>query len=88
MKTDIDLEIEWPDTVFPRPTGEKMGDRKVHTIGLTKREYFAGLAMQALSQNWQHYFTEKDYNCNAHQLIAERSCLIADALLEELSKDD
>lgn len=50
--------------------------------GLTKREYFAALAMQALmvspklSETWE-------YAC---ELRAEVACIMADALIAELNK--
>ena len=44
--------------------------------GLTKREYFAGLAMQGLA-SFEHI---------AIEAIAEQSILLADALLAELDK--
>jgi hypothetical protein len=53
-----------------------------HQPGLTKREYFAGLAMQGvLSQNSKYSPTPK-----LAANIAIRAVQIADALLEELNK--
>ncbi len=48
--------------------------------GLTKREYFAGLAMQSYVNNY--YGTEK----NTMEDMAQRSVKMADALLAELEK--
>ena len=45
--------------------------------GLTKREYFAGLAMQGILADGQ---------TGKLKLIAEDAVKVADALLEELSK--
>ena len=50
-------------------------DRNMY--GLTKREYFAALAMQGFCM-WEAFTPEKD--------VAEASVRQADALLEELSK--
>lgn len=48
--------------------------------GLTKREYFAAMAMQFLAI--------RDQKMTSHwkQDIAENACLIADALIAELNK--
>lgn len=46
--------------------------------GLTKREYFAALAMQSLCNNHHGYYPE---------VVAERAVLAADALIEELNKE-
>ena len=43
--------------------------------GLTKREYFAGLAMQAMVGE-----------CGDEKYIAGQACSIADALIEELNE--
>jgi hypothetical protein len=48
--------------------------------GLTKREYFAGLAMQSYANN---YYSDDE---GSFQIIARRSVKIADYLLEELEK--
>ena len=47
--------------------------------GLTKREYFAGLAMQAMISS-EHYISAST------KLVAECALHYADALLEELDK--
>jgi hypothetical protein len=46
--------------------------------GLTKREYYAGLAMQGIIASKQYLFPAN---------VAEQAILQADALLEELSKE-
>lgn len=56
-------------------------------FGLTKREHFAGLAMQGLYSNpgyMKKYEGEK--YLMQDKIIAEISVKMADALLEELSK--
>ena len=60
---------------------------------LTKREYFAGLFMQALISNPERYkyIAERVKhgmsNREASEKNAHKAVLLADALLEELSKD-
>ena len=55
-------------------------DHTIDTMGLTKREYFAGLAMQGiLSTGDSTYTPSADY-------YAKKAVLAADALLLELSK--
>ena len=49
------------------------------TTGLTKREYFAGLAMQGIISSG----IPNGIGCSAHQSVE-----YADALLEELSKTE
>lgn len=46
--------------------------------GLTKREYFAGLAMQGLLAGRTHYGDED---------IGFKACRLADTLIAELAKD-
>ena len=52
-----------------------------HGSGLTKREYFAGLAMQGL-------IAAQTYSVTDINLAARHSANCADALLEELSKTE
>ena len=57
---------------------------EVHTCsGLTKREYFAGLAMQGILAN---NAANRDYD-GAEEQMARWAIYNADALLEELSKE-
>jgi predicted oxidoreductase (fatty acid repression mutant protein) len=49
------------------------------TMGLTKREYFAGLAMQGICANVQHWSRNTDD-------IMRASIRMADELLKELKK--
>lgn len=51
-----------------------------YTNGLTKREYFAALAMQGQLSNPESW-------CVADEKIAEWSRMMADALIQELSHD-
>ena len=50
--------------------------------GLTKREYFAGLAMQGLCANSQENSPAGDW-----KTVARDAALAADALLAELEKE-
>jgi hypothetical protein len=59
---------------------EVSGQPNGHLLGLTKREYFAGLAMQGIMANQNLTSTEND-------TIAKWSVEIADALLAELEKE-
>lgn len=45
-------------------------------LGLTKREYFAAMAMQSIAATWDGHIAE----------MAARSVVVADALLKELAK--
>lgn len=59
-----------------------------HQLGLTKREYFAGLAMQGLLTRVPERDNNKvDLGILESIRIVEESVLIADALLKELEKD-
>jgi hypothetical protein len=65
---------------------EELSDRFIDGVevcaGLTKREHFAGLAMQA---NIIHHGTHGGYSFSEKQ-CAEHSIAQADALLKELEK--
>ena len=50
-----------------------------HQAGLTKREYFAALAMQGICMNIQNWSRNRDE-------AAEAAVKMADALLKELEK--
>ena len=66
-----------------RPATEKEikeGIYLVHKEGLTKREYFAAMAMQGMTSNC--------YKDHPDQHIAESSVLLADALIEALNKTE
>lgn len=56
---------------------EKIGDH--YFYGLTKREYFAGLAMQGLCANGH-------YGNLQNELLAEEALSISDALIAEMNK--
>lgn len=55
--------------------------------GLTKREYFAAMAMQGmLSSRWVADFASDCLSTEMHSGIAKSSLAYADALLKELEK--
>ena len=55
--------------------------------GLTKREYFAGLAMQGLLSNAGHVQTFSGNNPNpVETYVAELSIKLSDELLKQLEK--
>lgn len=56
------------------------GVEHVFSHGLTKREYFAAMAMQGMLANSAEGNTEWDYNT-----IAKHSCIAADALVEQMN---
>lgn len=70
MKTDPNSLIQ---NVFK-------GDGQGHYIGLTKREYFAALAMQGLAGN-------NNLSEASADSIIEWSVIMADTLVAELNKD-
>jgi hypothetical protein len=54
-------------------------DRTYGDTGLTKREYFAAMAMQGILSNQHGYFLE-------HDKLSEYALSCADALIVELNK--
>lgn len=59
-----------------------------HQLGLTKREYFAGLAMQGLlTRVPKRHGGETDLGLQEMKRIVEESVTISDALLVELEKN-
>lgn len=72
----------------------KNGEQPINSIvmentlpGLTKREYFAGLAMQALISNSSIVPRIQPDNGKDLQLLSTASVSIADELLEQLEND-
>jgi hypothetical protein len=57
-----------------------MGNSEMENMGLTKREYFAGLAMQGLATK-----KPSDHEDDITRIV-RTSILLSDALLEELEK--
>lgn len=66
-----------------------LGAVKVKTSGITKREYFAGLAMNGILAKEAHgerIFNENEGNHSQRTIIAKASVRMADELLAELEK--
>lgn len=58
-------------------------------LGLSKREWLAGMAMQCMSQDLERYFLEPEHQlANKMIFIAAHAVRLADALLKELEKKD
>ena len=74
-----------PDDYLPLKDGEKTG-LEVKFGGLTKREYFAALAMQGLlTRAPNRHNGETDLGILECKRIAEEAVIMADKLLVELS---
>lgn len=58
--------------------------------GLTKREYFAAMAMQGILATTPHDYSDGRYNVNGgylcHESVAKDAVECADALIEALNK--
>lgn len=67
------------DAAFARPCGQNEEKFNHGTPGLTKLEWFAGLALQGLSASTEGSFPSKN--------IAECSVRLAKALIDELNKE-
>lgn len=78
-----------PQTIEPSDNLERQSQslglecNSTHYLGLTKREHFAGLAMQGLLAN---ELIVDVLTGKANQWVAEHSVLLSDALLKELGK--
>lgn len=72
-----------PAFPLPRPI-----DEMVPNTGLTKREYFAGLAMQGLvaREGWSERIMEEGGDKSLCIYIAAASIKMADELLKQLSQ--
>lgn len=84
------------DGAYPLPYSEEIA----HSFGLTKREYFAAMAMQGLMANPERYkYVVKKMDINRHvnespwsheeatRHNAEKAVYLADALIEALNKE-
>ena len=54
-------------------------------FGLSKREHFAGLAMQNIINRYNPW-EDGDFDSSEYQICAENAVGLADALLKELDK--
>ena len=83
-------ESAYPSEKYVYNAHPMLGDVKVNikTTGLTKREYFAGLAMQGLYSNheWAKNLTEDDWDEYKERLVSS-SIEIADELLKQLENE-
>lgn len=74
------------ESAFPVFLQEGLSCNSHVDVGLTKREYFAGLAMQGLLTN---YFNNLQYgNHTDYPMVHEIAVRCADDLLLELSKEN
>lgn len=70
------------------PLMQIFDDERVAHGGFSKRELFAGMAMQGLLSNPALLQTLKNINpAGRHQSMAETALLAADALILELNKE-
>lgn len=76
------------EPAFPGPVQFSDYDATIIGEGLTKREYFAALAMQGLfaSEIVTQAISEESSNTGFNTLMARAACSMADALIEELNK--
>jgi len=74
-------EPAFPDNFAVGPQGDLYSSNDTGYGGLTKREYFAGLAMQGLINHGSHN------RGLASGAFAEDAVIIADALLKELERE-
>jgi hypothetical protein len=83
--------------VYPIHWTDHEGNARIDS-GLTKREYFAGLAMQGILQNLgiadkslakkqMEYYSTTYPNCTGFECVAKESIAMADELLKQLSHD-
>jgi hypothetical protein len=74
-------QTDGKDQAFPRPASHSPEFGPVHPkLGLTKREYFAAMAMQGVASD--RPFSEFEFS-----KLAEWSVKQADALIEALNKE-
>lgn len=71
------------EPAFPTDSAAQVGPQTWHFEGLTKREYFAALAMQGLNARIDHLCPNK--GLTMEQTIAKWAVEQADALLAELN---
>lgn len=74
MSSDLDSAVGSPGK-YGLPTA----------MGLTKREYFAGLAMQNIINRYNPW-DQGDFDSSEYEIVAENAVGLADALLKELAK--
>ena len=77
---DIDTRMSREE--FENKTG---GGRYLPSYGLSKREHFAGLAMQNIINRYNP-FESGDFDSSEYEIVAKNAVGVADALLAELDK--
>ncbi len=63
--------------------GTQYGTQYIYNEGITKREYFASMAMQGLVTRYQNMI-----NFESSYRISKDAIMLADALLKELEKEE
>lgn len=79
------------DNTTTKPLNQNKMENENTIQGLTKREYFAGLAMQGIMAQFTQMRAEGKSTLDYMSMdrdIAEECVLIADALLAELNKSE
>lgn len=72
------------------PVNPVMGMDAIHHLGLTKREWFAGMAMQGLAAaNKQVEYGDRGFkrDLGSNELIKD-AIQLADCMLDQLAKDE
>lgn len=70
------------NSAMPAAPFTQKPEYQYQSYGLTKREHFAGLALQGMSSHPEFYGTNPEFA----EIIAKDCVKFADALLAELSK--
>jgi hypothetical protein len=86
MKSKQKLKYEKMKTNPKDPVNPVVNIEGCVSKGLTKREYFATMAMQGLLAGHYEYFTG-NADISVPSEIAKYAALNADALIEELNKE-
>ncbi len=80
------IDIPGIGTAFPVHDVGLMGENKILSLGLTKREYIAALVLQGLMSK-DIPFSALKGEMNAGETFAKWSVDFADALIKELNKE-
>lgn len=77
------------EPAFPHPEHWHVDDQAIHKLkgGLTKREYFAAMAMQGFCANSFYVDNVQGHHKKMAVHIAEDAIMCADALIKELERD-
>jgi hypothetical protein len=78
----MNVKTDGNDLVYPF---QDMSGLIQPSYGITKREYFAALALQGVMAN-PHNIPEKSDD-HVHKRVARAAILLADSLIEELNKN-